>query len=150
MIKFIIKGLLRDKHRSRLPLIVVAIGVMLTVLLTTWITGVLGDSVNLNAKLSTGHIKVITRAYRDNMDQIPVDLSLSGAQELLSNLKKDYPSASWVERIQFGGLLDLPDEKGETKSQGPFAGFAVDLFNPDSGEAERLNLSKILVKGKLP
>ena len=32
MIKFLIKGLLRDKQRSKLPLIVVAVGVMLTVL----------------------------------------------------------------------------------------------------------------------
>jgi putative ABC transport system permease protein len=150
MIKFIIKGLLRDKHRSRLPLIVVAIGVMLTVLLTTWITGVLGDSININAKLATGHVKVITRAYRESMDQIPVDLSLTGTKELISKLRKDYPSASWVERIQFGGLLDMPDENGETKSQGPFAGFAADLFDPDSGETERLNLNKILVKGRLP
>jgi len=150
MIKFLIKGLLRDKHRSRLPLIVVAIGVMLTVLMTTWITGVLGDSININAKLSTGHVKVITRAYMDSMDQIPTDLSLTGVQELLNNLRKDYPSASWVERIQFGGLLDVPDENGETRSQGPFAGFAIDLFDTDSGEAERLNLSNILVKGKLP
>ncbi|MBG0859803.1 MAG: FtsX-like permease family protein [Bacteroidales bacterium] len=150
MIKFIIKGLLRDKHRSRLPLIVVAIGVMLTVLMTTWITGVLGDSINLNAKLSTGHVKVITKAYRESMDQIPVDLSLTGTKALITELKKDYPSASWVERIQFGGLLDLPDENGETKSQGPFAGIAVDLFNPSSGEAERLNLNRILVNGRLP
>jgi putative ABC transport system permease protein len=150
MIKFLIKGLLRDSHRSRLPMLVVAIGVMLTVLLTTWITGVLGDSINLNAKLATGHVKVITKAYRENMDQIPVDLSLNGANGLLNELRKDYPDVSWVERIQFGGLLDIPDENGETKSQGPFAGLAVNFFDPESGESERLNLNKILVEGKLP
>jgi putative ABC transport system permease protein len=145
MIRFIIKGLLRDKHRSRLPMIVVALGVMLTVLLTTWINGVLGDSINLNAKLSTGHVKVITRAYRESMDQIPVDLSLTGSKALLGALKNDYPSVTWVERIEFGGLLDIPDSKGETKSQGPFAGFAADIFTPGSGEIERMNLNKIIV-----
>jgi putative ABC transport system permease protein len=150
MIRFIIKGLFRDKHRSRLPMIVVAIGVMLTVLLTTWITGVLGDSINLNAKLSTGHVKVVTRAYRESMDQIPVDLSLTGTQALLGELKKDYPSVFWVERIEFGGLLDVPDVKGETKSQGPFTGIAADLFHPGSGEKQRLNLDKIIVEGKMP
>jgi putative ABC transport system permease protein len=150
MIKFLIKGLLRDSHRSRLPLIVVALGVMLTVLLTTWINGVLGDSINMNAKIATGHIKVITKAYRESMDQIPVDLSLTGTQELLAELRRDYPSVSWVERIQFGGLLDLPDTSGETKSQGPFAGLAVNFFDTKSGEAERLNLNQILVEGKLP
>ena len=150
MIKFLIKGLLRDSHRSRLPLAVVATGVMLTILLTTWITGVLGDSINLNAKLATGHLKVMTRAYRENMDQLPVDLALTGTDELIKSLRTDFPSVSWVERIEFGGLLDLPDENNETKSQGPFAGIAADLFNEGSGERERLSLDKILVDGKLP
>jgi putative ABC transport system permease protein len=150
MIKFLIKGLLRDSHRSRLPLIVVAIGVMLTVLLTTWINGVLGDSINLNAKLATGHVKVITKAYQKSMDQIPVDLSLTGSNELLAELRRDYPAVSWVERIQFGGLLDLPDSTGETKSQGPFIGLAINFFDKESAESERLNLDKILVDGNLP
>jgi len=150
MIRFLIKGLLRDSHRSRLPLIVVAIGVMLTILLTTWITGILGDSINLNAKLATGHLKVMTRAYRENMDQFPVDLALTGTAGLIKSLRTDFPSVSWVERIEFGGLLDLPDENNETKSQGPFAGIAFDMFDKDSGEKERLNLKKILVDGKLP
>jgi putative ABC transport system permease protein len=150
MIWFLLKGLLRDKHRSRLPLIIVTIGVMLTVLLSTWITGILGDSINLNAKLATGHVKVITKAYRKSMDQLPVDLSLTGVKELLMSLRKEYPSTSWAERIEFGGLIDVPDLNGETKSQGPFAGIAVDLFNPASGESDRLNLHKILVEGRLP
>lgn len=150
MIRFLIKGLLRDRHRSRLPLIVVAIGVMLTVLLTTWITGVLGDSINLNAKLATGHVKVITKAYSENLDQVPIDLSLTGSRELLELLRKENPGVKWVERIQFGGLLDVPDENGETRSQGPFAGFAVDFRDPESGEAGRLNLNQIIVDGHLP
>jgi putative ABC transport system permease protein len=150
MIKFLINGLLRDKHRSRLPLIVVAIGVMLTVLLTTWIQGVMGDSITLNARLATGHVKVITRGYRESMDQLPMDLALTGANELIANLRKEYPDVSWVERIEFGGLLDVPDESGETRSQGPFAGIAADLFNKSSGESDRLNLEKILVEGRLP
>lgn len=150
MIKFLIKGLLRDKHRSRLPLIVVAIGVMLTVLLTTWIQGVLGDSITLNAKLSTGHVKVITRGYKESMDQIPIDLSLAGATEIIDDLRKNYPEVKWVERIQFGGLIDLPDEKGETRSQGPFIGLGVDFFDNNSWESERLNLNQILVEGSLP
>jgi putative ABC transport system permease protein len=84
------------------------------------------------------------------MDQLPVDLALTGTDELIKSLRTDFPSVSWVERIEFGGLLDLPDENNETKSQGPFAGIAADLFNEGSGERERLSLDKILVDGKLP
>ncbi len=150
MIRFIIKGLMRDRHRSLLPLIIVAIGVMLTVLLTTWITGILGDSINMNARLTTGHVKVITRSYRDNIDQAPTDLSLTGTAALLDELKKEFPSVSWVERIEFGGLIDVADSAGETRKQGPFNAFAANIFNKTSGEAERLTLDKILVSGRLP
>lgn len=149
MIRFLLKGLLRDNQRSRLPLIVVSFGVMLTVLLTTWITGILGDGVNLNAKMSTGHVKIITKAYRESMDQIPVDLSLTGSQKILSDLRKEYPAVSWVERIEFGGLLDVPDKNGETRGQGPFMGIAFDLFH-DPGESKRFDLEKILAGGRLP
>jgi ABC-type transport system, involved in lipoprotein release, permease component len=92
----------------------------------------------------------MTKAYRENMDQLPVDLALTGTDELIKSLRSDFPSVTWVERIEFGGLLDLPDENNETKSQGPFAGIAANLLNDGSGERERLNLDKILVDGKLP
>jgi putative ABC transport system permease protein len=150
MIKFLLKGLVRDSHRSKLPVIVVAIGVMLTVLLTTWITGVIGDSINLNAKLATGHVKVVTNGYLESMDQLPVDLSLTGSSAIISELRKDHPETTWVERIEFGGLLDVGDENGETKSQGPIAGIAINFRDTLSGEAGRLNLDKILVEGRLP
>ena len=109
MIKFLFQGLLRDSHRSKLPLIVVAIGVMLTVLLTTWITGVLGDSINLNARLDTGHVKVITRAYRENMDQIPTDLSLTNAGELLTRQEARVPSRGWRSILRILRQAKSPD-----------------------------------------
>jgi putative ABC transport system permease protein len=56
----------------------------------------------------------------------------------------------WVERIQFGGLLDVPDENGETRAQGPAAGKAIDLFSAESKEADRMNIKKSIVKGELP
>jgi putative ABC transport system permease protein len=123
---------------------------MLTVLLTTFITGFLGDAINFNARFSTGHVKIITKAYNEKMDQMPIDLALTGTKALLTSLKSDFPAVRWVERIQFGGLMDVPDVNGETKSQGPFAGLAADLFNKDSDEEERLNINKVLVEGKIP
>jgi putative ABC transport system permease protein len=56
----------------------------------------------------------------------------------------------WAPRIRFGGLLDIPDSEGETRSQGPCAGLAVSLFDPESPEPSILNLQSALVKGHLP
>ena len=131
-------------------MVVVTIGVTLCVLMQAWITGVLGDMIVFNARFTTGHVKVMSRAYNENRDQMPIDLSMIGTEELLQTLQQEYPGMDWVERIQFGGLVDVPDEHGETRAQGPGAGMAVDLMTEDSWEAERLNLEKSLIRGTLP
>jgi len=150
MIKFLLKGLIRDRHRSLFPVITVTLGVMLTVLMHCWITGVTGDMIDYNAKFLTGHVKVSTRAYLENMDQIPNDLALMGVTALMDELEKDFPEMTWVKRIRFGGLLDAPDEFGETRSQGPALGFALDLLSGDPSEIRRFNIEDALVRGRLP
>jgi putative ABC transport system permease protein len=150
MIRFLLKGLIRDRQRSLLPAIVVAAGVSLTVLMVCYLTGVLGDFADFSAKFSTGHVKIMTRAYADNMNQMPIDLSLTGVNELLDEVRKDFPDMEWVIRTRFAGLLDVPDENGETRSQGPVMGIALDLFTPGSKEPSRLGLEKSLARGSLP
>jgi len=83
MIRFLLKGLIRDKSRSRLPVMVVAIGVMLSVFLHTYVTGLMVDMVEMTARVSTGHVKIMTKAYADNADQIPNDLAILQAGELM-------------------------------------------------------------------
>jgi putative ABC transport system permease protein len=132
-----------------MPALVVAIGVTLVVLMHCWVTGVLGDMVVFNSNFATGHVKVMSKAYSDNVDQTPNDLALLGTDEVLQNLASDYPGMEWVERIKFGGLVDAPDANGETKAQGPGGGMAVDLLSPGSKEIERLNLNKSLTRGRM-
>lgn len=150
MIRFLIKGVIRDKNRSRLPAIVVAIGVMFSVFLYCYLTGYLGDMINFNAKFSTGHVKIVTRSYLENIDIMPLDLSLTDNSLMIDELKSRYPETEWVERIQFGGLLDIPDENGETRAQGPAVGLALDLLSENSNETGRMNLDKAMVRGSLP
>lgn len=149
MIKFLIKGLIRDKSRSRLPIIVVSIGVMLTVFMHTYITGFMGDAIEMNAKFSNGHLKVMTHAYAQEMDQTPNDLAIDGVTELKSKLVAQFPEVQWAERIKFGGLIDAPDENGETFSQGPAMGLGLDLLSQNSNETERLNIKNSLKQGRI-
>lgn len=150
MIRFLLKGLLRDKSRSRVPILIVALGVMLSVFLHAYITGIMGDSIELNAKMSLGHVKVVSKAYSENISQLPTDLALMGTGALTEELKQKFPNVIWVERIQFGGLIDVPDQIGETRSQGPAMGMGVDLLSGKSSEIERLNIAKSLVRGRMP
>ncbi len=150
MIRFIFKGLLRDRQRSLLPIIVVVTGVLLTVLLQTLMTGILGDMIDFNARFATGHVKVMTRAYSERVEQTPNDLSLVQTDNLMNTLRNDFPDMEWIERIRFGGLMDAPDANGETRSQGPAVGWGIDLLSPGSKEIQRMNIEKSLVRGKLP
>ena len=145
MIKFLLKGILRDKTRSLLPIVVVSIGVALTIALSAYMKGAFGDMIDQNARFDTGHVKVMTRAYLENKNQMPNDLALLGVDSLTQSLRQDFPDFQWVQRIRFGGLIDVPDENGESKGQGPASGMAIDLLNESSGEAKRLNIETSLV-----
>ncbi|RIH65600.1 hypothetical protein D1164_07990 [Mariniphaga sediminis] len=149
MIRFLLKGLLRDKSRSRTPVMVVAIGVMLTVFVHAYITGFMGDTIEMNAKFSYGHLKVMTKAYAENMSQVPNDLALLDVSELQNKLNKQFPGIIWAPRIQFGGLIDVPDKNGETQAQGPAIGMGLDMLSGKSRENERLEIQKSLVRGNL-
>jgi putative ABC transport system permease protein len=150
MIKFLLTGLLRDKTRSRIPVIVVTIGVMLTVLMHAYITGFMGDIIETNARVTYGHVKVMTEGYADNMQQTPNDLALVDVDTLTAALQKEFPGLTWSQRIQFAGLIDAPDENGETRTQGPALGIGLDLLTPGSPEITRMNLQESLVRGHLP
>lgn len=150
MIRFLLKGLLRDRSRSLFPIITVAIGVSLTVFLHAWIEGEMGDIARSNARFTTGHVKIMSKAYAENKAQIPNDLALYGVQEIVHQVRTYYPELHWVKRIRFGGLVDVPDSHGETSSQGPATGLAVDLLSPDSPEIATLNIKESIVRGRLP
>ena len=150
MIKFIIKGILRDKSKSIIPISVISVGVMVTVMMSGFLEGIFSDVINQNAKLDTGHVKIMTKPYAENKEQLPNDLALLEISELIDSLNLNYPDLIWTPRIKFGGIMDVPDASGNTKSQGPGMGLAMSIQNKESGELQRLQLKKSLNKGRLP
>jgi putative ABC transport system permease protein len=150
MIKFILKGIIRDRSRSLFPVLTVLLGVTLTVLGYCYFSGVMTSWIQTSAKFESGHMKIMSRAYAENADQMPNDLAFIGVNNLMAELKGDFPDLIYAHRIRFGGLFDIPDEQGETKAQGPVAGLAVDLISEESPEREMLNLENAVVRGRLP
>ena len=150
MIKFIIKGILRDKSKSIIPIAFISVGVMVTVMMSGFLEGIFSDVINQNAKLDTGHVKIMTKPYAENKEQLPNDLALLEISELIDSLNLNYPDLIWTPRIKFGGIMDVPDASGNTKSQGPGMGLAMSIQNKESGELQRLQLKKSLNKGRLP
>lgn len=147
MFRFLWKGITRDRSRSLLPVIVVAIGVFAVIFAYGLISGMMSNMIESTANFQTGHLKVMTRAYNDNEEQKPNDLALLDVDMLLDELKTNFPDVEWVPRIFFGGLLDIPDEHGETKAQGPVTGTAYDFLSGNNNEVERIGLNKAIVSG---
>ena len=149
MIKFLLNGLLRDKSRSLLPIIVVSLGVMITVFLQSYMGGMFNDSIETTAKFSSGHVKVMTEAYKENLTQMPNDYAMLDINSVMTKLKKTYPDMIWTDRIQFGGLLDAPDASGKTRSQGNVMGMGIHLLG-NQDEINRMDLKSKLFAGRFP
>ncbi len=150
MIKFLLKGILRDKSKSLIPVCVISLGVFITVFMSGFVDGVLSEMISSNANLDTGHLKVMTKPYNENKDQLPNDLALLEIDLLIESLESEYPNLEWVPRIKFGGILDVPDVNGETIIQGPGIGLGLSILGEDKSEIERLSIQKSIVRGSMP
>jgi len=150
MIRFLIKGLIRDRSRSLFPVLMVSAGAFLTVCLYSSMKGSISDMIDSSARFDTGHAKIMTRAYKDMSDQMPNDLALLGIDSLLERLRREHPDMIWTPRIKFGGLLDIPDETGQTRTQGPVFGMGINMLGRGTREIDILNLKKSIVRGRIP
>ena len=150
MIKFLTKGLLRDRTRSFFPVLVITISVAIVVFASGFMTGTMNSLLLDTAVILSGHEKIVTRAYNEESMLMPNDLALLETDKLIDKLEKECPNFFWTPRIIFAGLLDVPDEKGETKSQGPVIGMGIDFFTDESRQIEIWEIERNLVSGALP
>ena len=150
MFRFLLKGIYRDRSRSIFPVIVSCAGVFMVFFGGCFLEGALENFISANANLSTGHVKVVSYAYGQEKGNGSLELALELKKGFIEKLARDYPQFRWTKRVNFGGLLDIPDEKGETKAQSPVGCIAMDLVSPKSVEAKELRLEKALQSGRLP
>ena len=150
MIKFLSKGLMRDRTRSFFPLLVISLTVALVVFGSGFMRGIMNSMLLDTAVILTGHEKIVTLAYNEENQLMPNDLALLDSDELIEKLEVEYPEFFWTPRITFAGLLDVPDKNGETKTQGPVIAMGIDFFSKESRQVEIWELEKNIVQGTLP
>lgn len=151
MIRWILQGILRDKNRSLFPFLVVTAGVALVVFTVGFMEGIFMGMIDSTANLDTGHLRLVNKPFYDEEHLNPMDRALTSQNEIHQWLRENSdPIIKWAPRIRWGAIADVPDENGETKSQTPIIGMALDLLSPDSREVERLGLKDALVRGRLP
>ncbi|MBM3315426.1 FtsX-like permease family protein, partial [candidate division WOR-3 bacterium] len=149
MLGFLVKGLLRDRSRSLFPLLTVAIGVSLVVLMDSYLRGATDAMFQTTASFVCGHVRVTTRARAREGMTASNELALLGIDSIVVGLRRESPEAAWTPRIRFGGLVDVPDSAGTTRAQSPAFGLAVD-FSAGSPEHGLLRLERAVTSGRLP
>ena len=150
MIKFLLKGIIRDRSRSFFPILIVALSVSMIIFFQGFMTGIMNGFFKGTSVVSTGHVKIMTSAYHEESQLLPNDLALIDINSMLQTLDKEYPDFFWTPRINFAGLLDVPDESGETLEQSPFFGIGIDMFSKKSRQIEIWELERKLIEGVLP
>ena len=151
MIRWLLKGIWRDKTRSLFPFLVITVGVTLLIYLLGFMEGVFAGMIDISAHLDTGHLRFVNKPFYNEEHLNPLDRALAGQKETLQWLQQNGDSRiEWSPRIRWGALMDVPDEKGETKSQTPVVGMAIDLLDKNSPERERLDLEKSVIAGVIP
>ena len=150
MIRFLAKGLVRDRSRSIFPLLAIIITVTLVIFGIGFMEGAMNNFLQSTAVISSGHVKVVTKAYKKESNQLPNDLALFDTKDIIQTLSQMYPDYFWTPRITFGGLLDVPDKNGETKEQAPVFALGIDFFSEKSRQVEIWELEKCLISGRLP
>jgi len=151
MIRLLFKGMLQDRTRSLFPFTVVTVGVALVIVLVGFLDGVIMGMVDSTAYLDTGHLRLVNKPFYEEEHLNPIDRAL-GSQRLTGNWLKENsdPQIQWSPRIRWRAIMDVPDEIGETRSQTPVMGMALDMLSAGSTELKRLDLFESITQGRLP
>ena len=147
MIDFLFKGLIRDKSRSFFPVIIITLIVSIIIFFSGFLNGVYNSLFLNTAILNSGHVKVVTHAYNLEHQLLPNDLALLDIDSKLNQLENTYEDYIWTPRITFAGLLDVPDENGETLLQSPVIGLGIDFFSEESKQLDIWDLKDKIIEG---
>ena len=89
MIRWLLKGIWRDKTRSLFPFLVISVGVTLLIYLLGFMEGTFAGMIDMSAHLDTGHLRFVNKPFYDEEHLNPLDRALAGQKETLQWLQKN-------------------------------------------------------------
>ena len=149
MIRFLFKGLIRDLSRSLSPIVIITLVVGIIIFFAGFLNGIYNSLFFNAALINSGHVKVVSYAYNEEYQLLPNDLALLEIDDLKNALESQYSDYLWTPRITFAGLLDVPDQRGETLSQSPVMAFGIDFLSDESEQIEIWNLEDKIIEGRV-
>jgi putative ABC transport system permease protein len=131
----------RNKRRSLLAILSVTISILVVIFADGFISGVIDSMIRNVTKDDTGHVNVVTEAYRERERFMPASASLKDSNALIAAIEKtpglEGKIDKVVARVQFGVILSSDTQ---TKAARGIAG------DPET-ERDLLMLDKVLLPG---
>ena len=149
MFHFLFKGLIRDKSRSFFPVIIITLVVAIIIFFSGFLNGLYNSLFFNTALINSGHIKIVSHAYNEEYQLLPNDLALLGIDEVKDKLDSLYIDYLWTPRITFAGLLDVPNDIGETLLQSPVIALGIDFLSNDSRQQDIWRLEDKIIEGEM-
>jgi ABC-type lipoprotein release transport system permease subunit len=87
LLKISYRDLIRNRRRSLLTLVAIAVGVSLLVFMSGFIQGAIADSVENNIRLQTGHLKIRGESYDEDKVSLAWEDLLDNPEELAARVK---------------------------------------------------------------
>lgn len=132
----------RNKRRSTLAIISVALALLFIVFMKGFLGGFLGSMVKNTTRLETGHIRITTTEFREKDQFMPVTENVSNPEKIISKILADPDLSKEIDmitpRINFGVLLS---NDGNNKTAFALAG---------DQEKEKIlsNLDESIIEGR--
>lgn len=113
MFKIALRNIFRNKRRSVLTGLAIAVAVMIAIYLWSLIVGIMDDLFDNMIRLSCGHIRVLNAEYLKRERMLPLEASIPDYLTVEKNITEASPEiAQTAGRIKFGVLLEY---QGKTK-----------------------------------
>ena len=102
MIRWLLKGIWRDKTRSLFPFLVITAGVSMMIFFLGFMDGIFAGMVDMTANLDTGHVRFVNRPFYEEEYMSPMDRALAAEKETRRWLEENAdPRMRWAARIRW-------------------------------------------------
>lgn len=105
LIKLAFRNIFRNFRRTFLTFIAIAFGLMILILMDSLLSGIDRDSFQRIINYETGHIKIFSRGYQEDKENLPLDKSINKPASILKGLRKSPDVAGITSRINFRVML---------------------------------------------
>jgi len=104
------RDLVRNRRRTSLTALAVALGLVVVMAMSSLISGMMGNMVDENIRISTGHLQIQNENYEDNKSSLQYKHLLQDSEAWASQTEALPEVQSAAPILMMGGLLSTPQE----------------------------------------